>query len=183
MTMDQELADFLAANTPSVEQVIIWGEMHFAVKSVLCTDMPPVAFITSVRSVLFHNDQVLVVRDPTAHHILPGGRVESGESLTDTLRRELLEETGWTINQIHYLGFKHFHHLTPRPDQYSYPYPDFLQAIYVSQAVEFHAESQQSDEYVLDVTLHDLEQARALSLSEDNYFYLEAALKRVRQDA
>src|SRR6186997_853861 len=102
MMMDQELAAFLASYTPSIEQRVIWGDMHFEVKSYLCADLPPLAFITSIRSVLFHNEQVLVVRDPTSHHILPGGRVETGESLTDTLRRELLEETGWAIDNTHY---------------------------------------------------------------------------------
>lgn len=174
--MDQELADFLAAHPPLVEQHVAWGELHLEMKSALCADLPPVAFITSVRSVVFHNDQVLVVRDPTSHHLLPGGRVESGEGLADTLRRELLEESGWSIDHISLLGFKHFHHLTPRPEQYLYPYPDFLQVIYVAHAVEFHAESKQSDIYELEVGFYPLEQARALTLTEDNRLFLEAGL-------
>jgi ADP-ribose pyrophosphatase YjhB (NUDIX family) len=57
----------------------------------------------------------MVVRDPGSVHILPGGRRRGGESLEQTLRRELLEETGWTINQPQLLGVRHFHQFGPTP--------------------------------------------------------------------
>jgi ADP-ribose pyrophosphatase YjhB (NUDIX family) len=86
-----------------------------------------VSYVTSVRSIVLREQAVLVVQDRERQHILPGGRIESGEAFTQASERELLEETGWTVNQIRYLGFKHFHHLTPKPEGYAYPYPDFLQ--------------------------------------------------------
>lgn len=181
--MNQDLAAFFAAHTPSVEQVIAWGEIRLEVKSYLCTELPPSAFVTSVRSVLLRHDQILVVRDPESHHVLPGGRVEAGENLTDTLRRELLEETGWTIDAIRYLGVKHFRHLTPKPQPYPYPYPDFLQAIYVAQAVEYRPEALQSDEYVVEVTFYEREQIDALGIDDDNHLYLNAALQHFKGNA
>lgn len=36
----------------------------------------------------------------------------------DTVRREVLEETGWTMQALHPLGFLHFHHRAPRPEGY-----------------------------------------------------------------
>jgi 8-oxo-dGTP pyrophosphatase MutT (NUDIX family) len=44
--------------------------------------------------------------------------------LEQTVRREVLEETGWAIDPPKLLGVKHFRHLTPKPAGYSCPYPD-----------------------------------------------------------
>ena len=52
---------------------------------------------------------------------MPGGRLEAGESPEDALRREVAEETGWTISRLRRIGFRHFRHLTPKPDDWTYP--------------------------------------------------------------
>ncbi len=57
----------------------------------------------SVRGIAIYNDRLLCVKQKTPkdqkyvennHWNLPGGKLENEESLTDCLRRELLEETG-----------------------------------------------------------------------------------------
>ncbi len=74
----------------------------------------PVAYISSVRDVLLCGNEVMVVRDfEEYHHVAPGGRREAGETLRATLRREVLEETGWTLRNPRLLGFVHFYHLAP----------------------------------------------------------------------
>ncbi len=85
-----------------------------------------------MRAVVTQGENALVITSPDREHILPGGRREPGESLIETLRREALEEAGWSLRSLRLLGFKHFHHIIPRPDNhpYPYPYPDFLQVVY-----------------------------------------------------
>jgi 8-oxo-dGTP pyrophosphatase MutT (NUDIX family) len=50
------------------------------------------------------------------------------------MRREVLEETGWTLQDAVLLGPLHFQHLTPKPVDHPYAYPHFMQPIYVADA-------------------------------------------------
>lgn len=57
----------------------------------------PKTFYVGVKGVVFQNNKVLLLRcskseRDTTYWDFPGGRIEDGESITDTLRRELLEE-------------------------------------------------------------------------------------------
>lgn len=48
--------------------------------------------------------RVLMIRSPRRDWEFPGGQVEEGESLTDALRREVLEETGVTVSPVALVG-------------------------------------------------------------------------------
>ena len=48
--------------------------------------------------------EVLLIRTATAGWELPGGRVEPGEDLVAALRREALEETGYTVEPARLVG-------------------------------------------------------------------------------
>jgi 8-oxo-dGTP pyrophosphatase MutT (NUDIX family) len=132
--------------------------------------------VTSVRAVVTQGDNALVITSPDRKHTLPGGRREPGESLTETLRREALEETGWSLTSLRLLGFKHFHHLTPRPVAYSYPYPDFLQVIYAAIADAYHPDQRIVDDYELDARFLPLVEILALSLSPIQRMFLDSAV-------
>jgi 8-oxo-dGTP pyrophosphatase MutT (NUDIX family) len=121
---------------------------------------------------------VIVVRDVENHfHIVPGGRVEEGETPRDTLHREVLEETGWTINCVSPLGFVHFHHLAPRPAEYAYPYPDFLWMIYTAEADKYVPDSQLPGEYEVEVGFRLISEARGLLLEPGFRMLLDAAVE------
>ena len=110
---------------------------------------------------------MLVIRDKTGQlYIHPGGRCEKGESALETLRRELLEETGWTLKDTHLLGFMHFHHLGPKPADYPYPYPDFLWPIYIAEAGTYVPEAMQDDDYVLDSKFYTIQETLELDIDK-----------------
>jgi 8-oxo-dGTP pyrophosphatase MutT (NUDIX family) len=170
------LAAFLAQYQPGAEEIIHWDDMRLRVTSYLCVELPPIELITSVRSVILKDSSVMVVRDPDGTHILPGGRREPDEALLDTLMREVLEETGWTIDGLQLLGIKHFHHLTAMPDQYRYPYPDFLQVVYSARARDHLPEAQEIDGYEIESKFMSIEEALQLALAPNNRMWLRAAL-------
>ncbi len=142
----------------------------------------PLAYVTSVRSLVFRADTLLVMRNHDSTHIVPGGRREKGEHLEDTVRREVLEEAGWTIHSPAVLGFMHFHHLAPKPEGYVFPYPDFLQVVYMAQAEAYSPDTKLPDDYEIEATYLPLAAVHSLPLTVSEQVYLAAALERRRVD-
>lgn len=179
-----ELRAFLAGRRAGASESLAWfgGRLRLRLESYLSSELPPLYCVVSARAVVLRDDRVLVVRDPDTTHVTPGGRRQPGESLEQTLRREVIEETGWGLGAIALLGFAHFHHLTPRPRDYRYPYPDFVHAVYAAQAGDFDAAARQSDGYELEARFRPVPEARALfvrpapTASTGQALYLDAAL-------
>ena len=178
--MKEELTDFLTAGTYLSEESVTWGNgtIPLQVKYYLSNEQPPLEYVSSVRAILFSESSVLVV---TGHqgqiYILPGGRVEKSEAPLETLKRELLEETGWTLLNTVLLGFMHFSHLGPEPDNYQYPYPDFIWQIYIAEAKSYVAEAIQPDDWVLESQFQPIEKVRELLIGEGSQLLFDAALK------
>jgi len=170
------LAEFLSAQVARVEEDVRWGQLRFRVGSYLGERLPPLELITSARAVVLREGSVLVVQDPTAVHILPGGRREAGETLHQTLQREVLEETGWALDEPTLLGFKHFRHLQPEPAGYAHPYPDFFQAVYVALARSYDPGARETDGYELGAGFRSLADVRRLDLPPNEQIFLRAAL-------
>lgn len=173
-----ELADFLASGKQFAEESITWGNMPLRLTYHLATAQPPVQYVSSVRAIVFRNDDVLVVRgDRGQFYILPGGRKEKNELPEETLRREVLEETGWTLKELSILGFMHFHHLGPEPVNYPYPYPDFLWLIYIAQADNYIPEVILADKYVRGVRFCTIEELPRLDFEKGALAFLDDAIK------
>ena len=176
--MDTALRAFLRGLAPAATETDQWGEMAFQVTGYLTDSAPPLEYVTSVRAIVTQGENaLLVITSPDREHILPGGRCEPGESLTETLRREALEETGWSLTSPRLLGFKHFHHLMSKPDGYPYPYPDFLQVVYTAVAEVYHPNQRIVDDYELDARILPLAEVRALPLSPIQRMFLNAAVQ------
>ena len=115
---------------------------------------------------------MLVSRNRDAVHALPGGRREPGESFEETLRREVMEETGYAIERPRPLGIAHLRHLAPKPAGYAFPHPDFLWAVYVAES-DGQRVRVPGDDYELEARFVPL--AEALSLVDlPSRVYLEA---------
>lgn len=130
---------FLAGKKPFHEAEDAWadGDMPLRLRYFRSDEQPPEEYITSVRCLLFQDDSILVVSNREGRHILPGGRREAGETFEQTLRREVAEETGWSIESISRLGFIHLQHLEPKPPGYRFPHPHFFQVVYTARASEY----------------------------------------------
>jgi 8-oxo-dGTP pyrophosphatase MutT (NUDIX family) len=181
--MQTKLEHFLEARLPLLEDATVWGggSLPLRVTCYLGDEIPPLDYVTSVRSLVFQGEQILVGRDPSGSHILPGGRREAGEALEATLRREILEETGCTLGAIAMLGFMQFHHLSPKPPGYRYPHPDFVQLVFRADATEIVPGAAVSDDWELGSEFHPIAELAALKLSARERFFLDAAI-RARAD-
>lgn len=177
--MTDDLETFLRRHQAVTEALAVWasGAMPLRVTTYLARVPPPLRYVTSVRSLVFRGDAVLVLRDPDgAPHLLPGGRREAGEHLEATVRREVLEETGWNLESPIMLGFLLYHHLNPRPTDYVYPYPDFVQVVYLATAVEYQPDAMVPDEYVADATFRPVRDVLAADWTQGERLLLEEAL-------
>ena len=125
--------EFLDRRVPVAREIQVWEDrMEIVASAFLTTDPAPLDLVTSVRTLVFRGDKVLLLRNEDRIHLLPGGRVEPGEAWTDALHREVLEEAGVGVRDVGPLGLVHFHHETPKPRNYAYPYPDFFHLVFVS---------------------------------------------------
>ena len=176
------LTTYLENMTAAASTQEIWGDAIMLTCTAYVTDqLPPLNYVSSVRGVVTKDDALLVITDPDgSDHIVPGGRVENGESVLETLEREILEETGWTISNPVLLGVLHFRHLKPKPPDYRYPYPDFLHLIYRAEAATHLPGRMVPDAYVSSIRFVPLVQASTLALPATQVPFLHAVIENMR---
>ncbi len=178
--MNADLREYLVNLELMLEETAVWGNGRLPLKVdyYLTNMLPPDPYITSIRAILFQNNTVMTIHGPNGeHHIVPGGRRDAGETIFDTLQRELLEETGWRYQNSSLMALVHFHHLSPKPDDYPYPHPDFLQLVFIAEADTYHPELMEEDEWVEESDFYPIDKARELLNSKSQCFLLDEAIK------
>lgn len=182
VTMDQSLKAFLQVRTPLVEESLDWsggGKSFVQTRFTYALEQeafPHVNLVTSVRALLTRDSQIMVVRDPGGEHIVPGGRVDDGEGLLDTLKRELLEETGWSIRgEPTLFAMFHYHIHSPKPALHRYPYPDFLQLLYKAEPDRHFPEAMEVDGFELSAEFRPLVRVNGLPLTAGEVALLKLA--------
>jgi 8-oxo-dGTP pyrophosphatase MutT (NUDIX family) len=177
--MQADLATYLTDHSPLTSEIVEWGaQIKLRATAYLTDALPPLRYISSVRAIVFRNRSVLVQQDQHNRHILPGGQREPDESPETTVRREVAEETGWSLGALRLLGFTHYRHLTPKPAGYTYPYPNFCWPIYLAEATTFSLTAKLDDGYEIGTEFLPIESVRALPLTPIQRAYLESALVR-----
>lgn len=81
-------------------------ERSFNVKWKDSTDFSNIKNLTRVYGVIFNDKDKILIVDPVGNWQLPGGKPELGESIEQTLRREILEEANAEIKELIPLGYQ-----------------------------------------------------------------------------
>lgn len=178
--MQGTLAAFLAAHEPSAHDTAVWagGALSLQIACYLGAEAPPLDAVTSVRCLVFRDGAVLVVRERVDCHILPGGRREPGETLEQTARREVLEETGWSLGALVPLGFLYFRPTSDARLGHSSSSPDFIHRVYMAEAEHFDSGALQPDGNELGAEFRPLTEVASLELTADQHCLLAAATAR-----
>lgn len=176
--MHDDLMTFLADHEPIAVEDVVWGSrMRLRITAYLTDAMPPLRYVTSARAIVMHGDRILVAEDVDGgRHVLPGGRLEASELPEAALHREIAEETGWQVEGVRQLGLLHFRHLTPKPPDYRYPYPNFIQVIYRADAKRLEPGHIVDDDYVVGAELIPVPMVRTIALSPAERMFLDAAI-------
>ena len=174
--MDSRLEAFLAPLIPFAEEMKHWHGAPLRLSCYLTDATPPRQYVSSARAIVVKGDQVLLVQDQVGTHITPGGRLEPDETPEIALRREVLEETGWSLSTVRPIGVLHFAHTRAAPENWPHPYPDFLQVVYASSPNEYCSELKQEDEYVLGSEFVSIETVRQMPLDSGQHAFLAAAI-------
>lgn len=133
------LGEILESVVPAATHDTVWahGTLPLRISAYLQLVDLPDELVTSVRCLVRVADAVVVCTNADGiSHPWPGGRRQVGETFEQTACREVREETGWLLepSSLRQLGWLHHEHLTPRPADWPYPHPDFLQVVFVGRA-------------------------------------------------
>ncbi|MCH5583701.1 NUDIX domain-containing protein [Shimazuella sp. AN120528] len=123
-------------------QNLSWLPQPNRVSEVLSSDLPPKNEITTVFGIITYKKRILLANLYRGWD-LPGGHIEAGESLEETLVREVYEETKVIVDNPTLIGYQQMEVFAPKPQPYRYPYP-------MSYQVHYHAEIKKICDFISD---------------------------------
>lgn len=172
---DPRLLDLLDRSAPAAATDVTWAR-PLRISTHLGRHELPDELITSVRCLVQVEDQVVVCSNVDGRtEVLPGGRREPGETLTQTVCREVHEETGFALrtDTLAMLGFLHlFNKGEPQPP---YPHPDALMLVMTGHAAPRGDETWTDTEgYVLSSRLQPLDELGPDTIDTIGWPFLQA---------
>jgi len=136
----------------------------------LSSHFPPKMVISSILAIVINDENQVLYLHPNNNsgnisHVLIGGRPKNDESCEEAVIREVGEETGWLIEPMSIIGYRHFHQLDLRSEQSDRQYPDFIQPIFVSRALRYVRELIISQD-ILPAEMIDYERAASMIIPD-----------------
>ena len=110
--------------------------------------------------------------------------MELKETPDDAVRREVMEETGWSLACIQPIGILHITFIDPKPEDYSYPYPDyphpdFIQIVFAARPGDHYPDLKVVDGHEIRSEFVPVAEARQLPLDAGQQEFLTTAIKCV----
>jgi 8-oxo-dGTP pyrophosphatase MutT (NUDIX family) len=115
-----------------------WLGVPLEFRTCLSAELPPRAFVGSVRAIVLRDNEVLVVDSPEPILSI-GGRCEPEEAVEQTLLREVAEETGWKVSPVAVIGFTHCRHLDEQRPDWGRPAPEWVDPLFAVVAKSYDA--------------------------------------------
>ena len=112
---------------PNLFEDTTWQNVNCRFKCL--NEMPPLDLISNINLVPFKNNRWLILRLQTGEWEVPGGTLEPGESYSDTICRELIEEAGVHLITFELFGAWHCFSTAPKPYRPHLPHPEFYRLV------------------------------------------------------
>ena len=124
------------------ETNVPWLEVDAIVETYISDELPPMIEYTSAYAIVFNDNGKLLQTDlrkgerPERQLDIPGGHIDGKETSEQTAIRETFEETGVIIKSLQLVAHVKITIISPKPDNYRYPYPVSYMLFYRSEAFE-----------------------------------------------